>query len=89
MQARQEGSDPVADWRNPSGLARHCSGVARHRQQDPAYLEEERCVTHPVLQGAKRQLAGAAQQRAGARSLVHRPVRLFGWRRLRAEPVEG
>ena len=46
MQARQEGSDPVADWRHPSGLARHCSGGARHRQQDSAYLEEERCVTH-------------------------------------------
>eukprot|EP00964_Phaeocystis_antarctica_P098506 scaffold64520_cov55-Phaeocystis_antarctica.AAC.2 len=51
------------DWRNPSGLARHCSGGARHRQQDPAYLEEERCVTHPV---SCRGRAAAAQSGTAA-----------------------
>ncbi|CAI5513671.1 unnamed protein product, partial [Closterium sp. Naga37s-1] len=45
LQAREEGSDAVADRRHSEGLARYRAGVGRHWQQGPAHSQGSRSCT--------------------------------------------
>ena len=76
--AGQEGPHPFADWRDPSGLARHRAGVARDRQQDPSHAEEVWCDApppSPTLRCGDRRLSSSLDwQRRGSGAP-------FGWGR--------
>ncbi|CAI7851314.1 unnamed protein product [Closterium sp. NIES-54] len=49
LQAREEGSDAVADRRHSEGLARYRVGVGRHWQQGPAHSQSSRERSEGVI----------------------------------------